>query len=494
MIMYNNFLKIIESCQKDTSSLPPSDPILVTEATVKKYKCPYCEERLARDKLSSHIEKKHSEMISDEFSANRIAFNTINKKLTGRCVQCGNETKWNEDNIRYDRFCSMKCKDAYVKIAKSRMVNKYGKEYLLDDPDHQNKMLSNRRISGTYTSSKGEVFTYVGSYEKKLLEFEDIVLGLTALDIVTPGPTIKYKFKGENHFWITDQYIAPFNLVIDVKDGGDNPNNREMPEYRAKQDAKEKAIKDLGTYNYIRLTDNKFEQLLSVMMAIKYSMIDNPKDYKPIIRINESASINIDSILEYNTTTANAIPDTNTVYVVPYLKNAVFAGTDINSGEDPTIDYAISFSNYGEDFITYTNGSFYSIPAKKLKDYKMYSYNREMTTKIDTNFTPSNILEAIIGSKVYSPSRLEYDPKFTLVESFLSTIDSVVSIVESTVTNIDNDGLKIPVVEFNLKYDDIQAYYEDDGIYLENSSGIRTKKYDSIKDIDQQTINILRSI
>ena len=29
----------------------------------KKYKCPYCEDRLPRKKLGNHIEKLHSDMI-----------------------------------------------------------------------------------------------------------------------------------------------------------------------------------------------------------------------------------------------------------------------------------------------------------------------------------------------------------------------------------------------------------------------------------------------
>ena len=217
----------------------------------KKYKCPFCDDRFERKKLSSHIEKNHEDMISDEFTANRISFNSINKKTSGKCVQCGGETTWNENNIRYERFCSKKCKEEYVKIAKSRMEKKYGATHLLNDPEHQNKMLAGRKISGVYKSTKGEEFSYVGSYERKLLEFEDVVLGLTSMDIMTPGPVIKYTYEGKEHFWITDQYIIPFNLAIDVKDGGENPNTRNMVENRKKQIAKEKALEKLGIYNYI---------------------------------------------------------------------------------------------------------------------------------------------------------------------------------------------------------------------------------------------------
>mgnify|MGYP007004878713 FL=1 len=122
----------------------------------------------------------------------------------------------------------------------------------------------------------------------------DKFLHVKSSDIEAPGPTIEYYYEGKKHFWITDFYYIPYNLVLDIKDGGNNPNKREMPEYRAKQKAKEKAIADSKMYNYIRLTDNNMPQLIDIMMDLKDSLMDmeGPFDQrmskiKPIIRINE---------------------------------------------------------------------------------------------------------------------------------------------------------------------------------------------------------------
>ena len=268
-----------------------NDNIILTEASKKatknnrKYKCQYCKARLKKDKLIDHIDKNHQDLIPKDYTAARIVFNIINKKECGHCVQCKKETKWNEDTWRYERFCSHECSQEYSKIMKQRMVNTYGKEHLLNDPQQQEKMLKGRRISGTYKFSDGGVKDYCGSYELKLLEFMDKVMNIKSDDIITPGPIIEYKFNGEKLFWITDMYYIPANLVFDVKDGGDNPNNREMTEYRDKQDAKEYTISQLNKYNYIRLTNNNFQQLLLILAEIKMSMMDedNP-DY--IIRIN----------------------------------------------------------------------------------------------------------------------------------------------------------------------------------------------------------------
>jgi hypothetical protein len=111
-------------------------------------------------------------------------------------------------------------------------------------------------------------------------------LNLNSEDLITPGPTIYYEFEGKEHTWITDAIYVPYNLVFDIKDGGDNKNNREMPEYRAKQIAKEKVITDQGEYNYIRLTNNEFVQLLTIFAELKESYL-NDTEPKTISRIHE---------------------------------------------------------------------------------------------------------------------------------------------------------------------------------------------------------------
>ena len=258
----------------------------------RKYKCPFCDKRETREKLISHISKYHAELIPENQTAAQVVFNTINHKDHGTCVVCGKETEWNEDTYRYKRYCSKKCKDILAQKAKANMMKVYGKTTLLNDPMQQEKMLANRSISGKYRFGD-KTFTFTGSYERKLLEFMDKVLHLDPNDIVMPGPVIEYSNNGTKRFWITDCYYEPYNLVIEIKDGGDNPNNREMNDYRKKQIDKETAIMKLGKYNYIRLTNNDMPQLLEVFIDIKLSMQD--EDYQngkyKIIKVNESSTI-----------------------------------------------------------------------------------------------------------------------------------------------------------------------------------------------------------
>ena len=265
--------------------------IINESSSERKFKCPYCNYKGTRERLVSHVENNHKEMIPEGYTAARVVFNSINHKEVGHCVQCKvNETKWNEDTWRYERFCSDKCRDAYVKMAKERMVKKYGKTNLLDDEEQQKKMLANRRISGTYKFRDGGERTYCGSYEKKTLEFYDKVLNVPSKDIMTPGPTVIYDYEGKKHKWITDIYYIPFNLVHDIKDGGSNPNKRQMDVYRAKQSAKEEAIVKQKQYNYIRLTDNNFSQLLLILAELKEQMIDDSDNKtERIVAINETS-------------------------------------------------------------------------------------------------------------------------------------------------------------------------------------------------------------
>ena len=271
---------------------------------VKKYKCPYCEKRLDRQKLITHIEKVHEDMIPENYTATRVVFNLINKKTQGKCVICGKETEWNEDKARYERICSNpKCKKSYIDQTADRLYKKHGKtkQDFLNDPKFQEKMLQNRSISGKYKFQDGGVLPYVGSYEKNFLQFMDQFFHVKSSDLIAPGPVIDYKFNGKTHQWITDFYYEPYNLVFDIKDGGSNPNTREMNEYRAKQIAKEKAIKDMKQYNYIRLTDNQFDQMIELMLELKENLIDTPVNTtrKVIIRVNEGY-IKSDEDIYYN--------------------------------------------------------------------------------------------------------------------------------------------------------------------------------------------------
>ena len=257
----------------------------------KRYKCPYCELRDERKKLIAHIDKRHEEMLPEGYDGARTVYDMINHTNGhGTCRVCKKDTQWNMSSQRYDVLCgNPKCKEAMREEYKKNMLRVKGTYNILNDPEQQQKMLANRKISGKYRYSDGTIFTYTGSYEKKLLEFEDAVMNIPSKDIMMPGPTIEYMYNGKKHFYIADQLYIPYNLIIEIKDGGDNKNGKETPGMiasREKTIEKEKVITDKGEYNYLRLTNNDFVQLIEIFMELKENYM-NGNDSK-VVRVHES--------------------------------------------------------------------------------------------------------------------------------------------------------------------------------------------------------------
>lgn len=255
---------------------------------MKKFNCPYCNERYYKQDLPGHIDKKHDDMIPENYTAYRLTYDIVNNKQGhGNCTECGKPTKWNEKRQKYERLCgNPKCYARVKETYQKRMLKVYNKVHLLDDPEHQEKMLAHRKISGTYKWSDGKEFTYTGQYEKKLMEFLDKTMEFKSNEILAPGPILEYEFEGQKKHWITDFLIIPHNLIIEVKDGGDNPNKRNMPITRNKTLAKERMITNMGKYNYLRLTNNDFLQLFQMMVELKEKSLE--EDDSPLYRIHES--------------------------------------------------------------------------------------------------------------------------------------------------------------------------------------------------------------
>lgn len=269
----------------------------------KKYKCPYCEERYIRKDLITHIEKKHDAFIPEDYSAERVVYDLVNKKDGhGTCKYCGKDTKWNAKINRYDIICDdSKCTQAARDEYKRNMLKVHGTYNILNDDIQQKKMLSNRRISGVYHFSTGGQVSFTGTFEKKCLEFMDKVMGIEAKYIMSPGPSMEYMYRGEKHIYIPDFYLIPWNLIIEVKDGGDNPNTKDSPGMRSSRERtieKEKVVTNQGIYNYVRVTDNQFQQLLGIIMELKLKVLNGEED--SIVRVHESSLLesSIESYLD----------------------------------------------------------------------------------------------------------------------------------------------------------------------------------------------------
>lgn len=250
-------------------------------ATKRRINCPYCD-FFCRDMdlFVSHIEGNHSDEILPGMDPWQFVFYLRNNKTHGTCLICKKDTTWNEKTHKYNKLCGNPvCKDKYIQMFKNRMIHKYGKTTLLNDPEQQKKMLANRSISGKYVwSDHINTMTYTGSYEKAFLEFLDLTMGFDAKDIITPSPhTYYYEYEGKKHFYIPDVFIVSLDLEIEIKDGGDNPNTHHkiVAVDKEKEKLKDDVVKT-SSFNYIKIANKEHMKFLKYLdLAKEYAVNGN---------------------------------------------------------------------------------------------------------------------------------------------------------------------------------------------------------------------------
>ncbi len=266
------------------------------------FKCPICNEKYAhKPAVYNHIERKHINLIPEDIEIPQYYFNMKYKKDGGKCVICRESVEWNPKSERYNRFCNKpKCREDYREQFKQRMINKYGKIHLLNDPKQQMRMLNEREISGTYRYDSKVSIRYVASYELDFLKFLDNVMDWDANDIMQSEHVFYYDVESDRKFYIPDFFIPSLNLVIEIKDGGDNPNMHPkiVGVDKVKEKAKDEMMKNQTSFNYIKITDKDYSTFLNFLKAIKNKPFSpTEKDFKPIIILGESYSVDIDDFL-----------------------------------------------------------------------------------------------------------------------------------------------------------------------------------------------------
>ena len=490
-------------------------------ATERRIACPLCRRKDFKDKLIRHIEKDHEDIIGD-ISAEQFLYDKTHPG-SGKCIVCGNKTDWNEKTGKYHRVCSNpRCKEELRAKFKKNMIRVHGKVSLLDDAAHQAKMLAHRSISGTYIYSDGTKFTYTGSYEHKAIEFMDKVLNCNSKDIIMPGPVIDYTDQyGNSRQWITDIYYVPYNLIIEVKDGGDNPNNRQMDEYRAKQVSKEAELIRLGEYNYLRLTDNKFVQLMEVLALLKDQEINDPNTTNKVIRINESAVYDdkfftLDDVEEYEEDDDNIPQEYDIIRRLSDLKEYAareHMGVGAIGGIVGTMDgnmlvqytpHRHSFSGEKDGFGVVDDKKSTKLRVKSDNDeteivdkepflqdkfYKSYRHKRDRVTWENA----INLYEEITGKVMLSKDQLEYDDDFTESDLDRDNKLTLMNAIYSIESELYDTSLPLcDILDVNTAKSKLKEFPEGTMIMEDNNgyfavdleSKIRTKSYKTILEIE----------
>ena len=391
----------------------------------RTYKCPFCDLRFNRSDLVNHVTDNHEDELPEGFSPFRYVFHYVNKKplnYHGICTECKGPTDWDEERGRYKRQCNKKaCHDSYVKKFEKNMVKTRGVTRISSTEEGQLKMLKNRKISGMYKFANGEEKPYCGSYERKALEFMDQVLHIDPNDLMAPGPILEYKYDGKTHIYITDFYYQPYNLVIEVKDGGANPNKRNMPEYRAKQIEKEKFIIKHTNYNYLRLTDNNLEQLLNAFITLRMNMEENSGER--VIKINEAMTM-----AAYAPVVGMRDSD-QCVYIRNIMQNNVFSGYAIDKSYKFDSCFRIKNSKLVQEGLS--EGESFTNTIVRV-DIPVSEVSAKLSKYIGETFTNAELYYALFNKKMYTEDQI-YEKKNNVFPSYETALKILGSIVENSI-------------------------------------------------------------
>lgn len=252
----------------------------------RKIKCKFCDAFFYNlDDYASHVEKYHKDMMRNDMTPRQFVYFLVTGKEYGSCIVCHSNTSWDEKTNKYKRLCGSKiCHDKYVETFRNRMMNKYGKATLLNDPEQQKKMLANRKISGEYRWSTDPrvKIQYTGSYEHNFLIFLDRIMEMDPSNIMAPSPhTYFYIYEGKKHFYIPDIFIPSLNLEIEIKDGGDNPNTHPkiVAVDKEKERLKDEVMKSKDIpFDYIKIVNKKHIRFLEYLDLSKQRDLKNEKN------------------------------------------------------------------------------------------------------------------------------------------------------------------------------------------------------------------------
>lgn len=221
-----------------------------------------------KHKFCNHIAMKHNDQIPEEYEPLEFAYALLTHKPieAHTCVICHkNHVEFNAQTLKYARLCDdPRCKDEYVRLMKSRMVNVYGKEHLLNEADMQRKMLYNHADAHDYVWDNTHRFRVIGTYEVDFLNFMK-THGWSPDDILAPSPN-SYVYKwddGTEHMYIPDFYIPSLSLEIEIKQGGFNDSfmqhNRGI---EAEKDKRMIAESSRSGIHYIKILDKNYDEFM----------------------------------------------------------------------------------------------------------------------------------------------------------------------------------------------------------------------------------------
>lgn len=517
---------------------------------MSKYKCPECDKKIytEKDALFAHLESDHSDAMPEDWSGARYYFYKLYGRDYSNCLIDGAKTSWNDVTNRPNKLCDKdKCRQLFREQFKQRMIGKYGKVHLLNDPKMQNTMLMNRSISGNYTWSDGTQLGYTGSYHEDFLKFLDVFLNFNSKDIFSPAPqTFYYEYEGKQHFYLPDVYIESINTIIEIKDGGNNKNTHPkiINVDKVKEKLKDDVMKSQKEYNYIKIVNKEYGPFIELLTTLKQNYVEHGKVLKPITIISEHSKLLENEILK-----TKSIP--KELYFILYsseYSNVDYDNVAISFHIDFDKLYCFDIMNKSLIHIKYKNDNsfkdkkyiimkyngqhnvdeLYKSVEKVKEAYSLGNVDDKMHKSLDdivNDFTFFNNLfkytfnEPLINEETEDNECIVYTNEDYLKCKDLSTIyagtdlskykyqtiiqDYVSKIYYDDVHMLDEATSKEPEIQLTpyemdkvkKKFPKIECSFHktEDGKYYCRTHRARSKYYDSIEDIPVSAVNFINT-
>ena len=264
---------------------------LDNEKKKKVFRCPDCPMKYdSKVRLYSHVEEKHSDLIPEGIGVDQYVFNRKYNKEYQLCVICKqNKTEWNKEKGRYERYCSDACKAKARAEWEKNFKRKHGTINPMEDPDYQRKLQEGRSISKPYIFPDGVKITCMGTYEWDFIDYCVKQKNFTSTDIVNCPEVFRYEYEGAIHIYMPDFYMPEFNLIIEIKDGGDNPNMHHKIQSvdKVKEVLKDQAVIDSKNFNYIKVVNKEYKEFDKTLEYFRNRDVQDNPETKFIIVIPE---------------------------------------------------------------------------------------------------------------------------------------------------------------------------------------------------------------
>lgn len=288
--------------------------------------CPFCHRYFAKkDQAIEHINKFHAAQLEkDGMDACQELYYATHKTLHGKCqCGCGRDTEWNYKTGKpYKVSPNPECRKRLRAQALVNHRKVYGVNTLLNDMEHQKEMQHNRPTAGQYQFLDGGKVPYLSKLEEGFLRFCDQMMEFRS-NMVQESPEIftytDPKDK-KRHQYIPDYYLPDYNLLVEIKDGGEHPNTNPafIKETKYKVALKDDVMRKQKKYNYIKIVDGKYGPFMELLYQITHKDV---KTYQQpagnFIVITEAAMTDPDEAVDLT----QAVDYRDSKYY-PYLANA----------------------------------------------------------------------------------------------------------------------------------------------------------------------------